>query len=163
MAQNYTTWHGYIVFSRHGFHKYDKYNLFNHSGFVLNRPSPETIHIIWDRWRAGEIMRMFGYRWKGVDLKWNDYIKHNMEINYSLLKEKGNCRFKVWIINVEGEILIYRDTMGQYVCNWEWCMWSRLGGGFYFYWSERSGEEDKYNCTIQLFDGIAQVATCIYR
>ena len=51
---------GYMAFSRHGFHKCEKCNLFYHSGHVKNRPSPETIHIIWGRWAAGEIMRGFG-------------------------------------------------------------------------------------------------------
>ena len=42
-----------------------------------------------------------------------DYMKCNMDINYSLLKEKGNCRLKVQIIYVRGEILIYMDTRDQ--------------------------------------------------
>ena len=37
-----------------------------------------------------------------------------MEINYSLLKEKGNCRLKIKIICFEGEILIYMEP--EYVC-----------------------------------------------
>ena len=46
-------------------------------------------------------------------MKWYDYMKRNKEINYNILKEKENCRLKVGIINVGGEILIYKHTTGQ--------------------------------------------------
>ena len=29
----------YMAFSRHGFHKFENYNLFNHSGLVYNQSS----------------------------------------------------------------------------------------------------------------------------
>ena len=47
-----------------------------------------------------------GDRQSRVDMKWYDYMKRNKEINYNFLKEKENCRLKVGIINVGGEILI---------------------------------------------------------
>ena len=34
MAQNAMMWHSYIIFSSHRFYKYEKYNLFYHSGLV---------------------------------------------------------------------------------------------------------------------------------
>ena len=34
MAQDDMTWHSYLAFSRHGFHKYENYNLLNHSALV---------------------------------------------------------------------------------------------------------------------------------
>ena len=42
-----------------------------------------------------------------------DYLKCNMELNYSLLKENENCRLKVQIIYIGGQILMYMDTMGR--------------------------------------------------
>ena len=60
---------------------------------------------------------------KGVDMKWYDYTKFNMEINYSLLKEKGNCRLKVWTIYVRGEIFnIHGYNRSEVVCLQLLCM-----------------------------------------
>ena len=46
-------------------------------------------------------------------MKWYDYMKRNKEINYIFLKEKKNCRLKVRIIYIGGEILRYKHTMGK--------------------------------------------------
>ena len=55
----------------------------------------------------------FGDWQNRVDMKWYDYMKRNKKINYNFLKEKENCRLKVGIIDVGGEILIYKHTTGQ--------------------------------------------------
>ena len=55
----------------------------------------------------------FGDWRNGVDMIWYDYMKRNKKINNIFLKEKENCRLKVRIINVGGEILIYKHTTGQ--------------------------------------------------
>ena len=55
--------------------------------------------------------------------------------------KKNNCRLKVWIIFVGGEILIHKDKTGQNMyakvgvvlwCNCCCYVWSRLGSVFYF-------------------------------
>ena len=46
-------------------------------------------------------------RGEGVDMKWYDYMKRDMENNYNLLKQNGNYGSKIWIIYVRGEILLW--------------------------------------------------------
>ena len=84
-------------------------------------------------------MQGFGNWQNRVDMKWYDYMKRYEKINYIFLEEKENCRLKVRIIYVGGEILIYKHITGQnmYV-SWSgelvrFCyVYSRTGGAFYF-------------------------------
>ena len=99
-------------------------------------------------------------------MKWYDYMKRNKEINYNFLKEKKNCRLKVGIINVGGEILIYKHTTCQnmytYVRVVRQCDFAMCGAG----WEEGfifNRARELKRSTVRLFDGTAEVATCIYK
>ena len=63
-----------------------------------------------------KFMQGFEDWWNVVDMKWYDYMKRNEKINYIFLKEKENCRLKVWIICWERNFNIQAYNGSEYVC-----------------------------------------------
>ena len=116
MAWNDTIWHGYIAYSRHCFHRFEKYNnLFNHTGLIWNQPSPERIHIFWVHWAAGDRVRVL--ETDDRRLIWNSMIIWNTIWKLITACMNNRC-YSCYSppINVRGEILLHKDTMGQNMC-----------------------------------------------
>ena len=95
------------------FYEYWRSWRFNGDPFVLvSFQFPKIIVLVTFKKRSCRVCQFGDWR-NGVDMKWYDYMKCNKEINYIFLKEKENCKLKVWIISVGREILIYKHTTGE--------------------------------------------------
>ena len=131
-----------LVTNSYQFYVYWRSWRFNGDPFILvSFQFPKIIFLLRSKKDHARVCQFWDWQ-NRVDMKWYDYMKRNKKINYIFLKEKQNCRLKVRIINVGGEILIYKHYAfngSKYVyISWSCALvqlcyvWSRTRGGFYF-------------------------------